>query len=125
LIAFADSEFEGQQYEEILINYYAYNPTNESTTITLTFNDSNSNPISRTAVVGREMQTYRYTSNNVGTVTAQLTTTYEVNETIQAVNDTATIRISASSYNLGIVSGENLQYNFDPNGRSNNDLDRT
>jgi len=120
LLAFADSRVEARQYEEAIIRYYAYNPNNEISEVSLKFGDEDPH-ISN---VGREMQTYRYISNEVQTIPVVLSTTYKVEQEERTVSDSLTLDILESPYNLAAVSGDSLRYVLDPNGHNNTDSNR-
>lgn len=121
LVTFAESIIEGRQYEEVLINYYAYNPSSEIAHVSLTVSDGTS----RISDVGREMQTYRYISNDFGTFSSTLSMSYIMEQQTQTISDSLTIIINESPYNLSAVSGASRIYNFDPNGHTNSDVDKT
>ena len=113
IVAFARSSVTGMQYDTIPILYYVYDP--ESETATAEIGIGSETP--REVTVGREIQTYRFIPQTDDDVTVTLACGEE--------STTMTVTVDTNPYNIGIVTGDNLRYNLDPNGHSNSDADRS
>lgn len=125
LVAFADTSIEVDQYDIAPIRYYVYDPNNEIAEATLTLPDVNDAEKQSTISiqVDRSIQTYSYRpqftmTNDTETLSASLS----INENIKTLIE---IVVRKSKYNLARVkSGNNLPYELDPAGHSNNDVNR-
>ena len=112
IVAFAQDSITGTQYDTIPILYFVYDPDNETATAEIQVGQETPREVS----VGREIQTFSYIPQTDDDVTITLTCGQETASISVTVNE--------NPYNIGIVTGDNLRYNLDPNGHSNSDSDR-
>jgi len=113
VVAFAKSTMSVSQYDTAVINYFVYDPSNETASCTMQFGSATPRSLS----ANRTMQTIPYSPQSYGTETVTLT--------CGAVSTTMTLTIAQSDYNIGMVTGDNLRYIIDPTGHSNTDSDKT
>ena len=112
VVAFAGSLIECTQYDTVDIQYFVFDPNNETTNCTLQIGSNDPRQI----VANRTMQRYQYTPMEAETITLLLT--------CGAVSTTAQLHASQSDYNLSYYSDDSLQYILDPTGHTNADVDR-
>ena len=112
IVALAKSELSVSQYDTVNIDYLVYDPDHESVTCSIQVGDETP----RSITAQRVMQSLPYSPQDYGTKTVTLT--------YGQVTDTLTLTITQSEYNIGMVTGDNLRYNLDPVGHSNNDADK-
>lgn len=112
IVALAESELSGSQYDTINIDYLVYDPDNESVVCTMEIGDD----APRNLRAMRTMQTLPYSSQDYGIKSVTLS--------YGGATDTMTLTIAKSDYNIGMVTGDNLRYILDPVGHSNDDADR-
>ena len=112
VVAFANSIQECVQYDLVDIEYFVFDPNNETATYTLQIGEDE--PKQLTA--GRTMQKQQYSPMSEGTVTIAL-----MCGTAQA---SMQLVASQSPYNLSYYSDDSLKYVLDPVGHSNSDADR-
>lgn len=112
IVAFANQTMEIAQYDVASINYFVYDPSNETATCTIQVGSED--PV--TVQVGRTAQTFEYSSPIIHTSQVVLT--------CGAQSDTMTLNVVKSDYEIGKVTGDNLRYDVDPVGHSNSDSDR-
>ena len=113
VVAFAKSTLSVSQYDTAIIDYFVYDPENETASCTMQFGSATPRSLSP----NRTMQTIPYSPQNYGTETVTLT--------CGASSTTMTLTIVKSDYNIGMVTGDNLRYIIDPTGHSNTDADKT
>ena len=111
-MSFADAAITGTQYDTIPVRYFVYDPASETATASIQVGSETA----RSVTVGRTMQTYNYVPQTDDDVTIMLT--------CGTATDTVAVTVETNPYNIGIVTGDNLRYNLDPNGHSNADSDR-
>lgn len=113
IVAFADKNLQASQYDIVNIDYFVYDPDNETATCTIRVGTED--PV--TIQTGRTVKTFEYSSSTVKTSQVVLT--------CGSQTDTMTLKIVKSDYDIGKVTGDNLRYDVDPVGHSNADSDRT
>lgn len=112
IVAFANDEQEGTQYDIIGLDYFVFDPANETAVHTIQIGDEEP----RTFSAGRTMQTYRYSPIEAGTVTVTLA--------CGAAETTMELTVNASQYDLNYYIDDSLRYDLNPVGHSNTDADR-
>ena len=112
IVAFANEEQEGMQYDVIGIDYFVFDPATESAVHTIQIGDGEP----RTLTAGRTLQTYRYSP----------TEAEEVLITLACGNAEAvmTLTVHESQYDLNYYIDDSLRYDLNPVGHSNTDADR-
>ena len=111
IIGCALSSFTAKQYNSTVIPYVVYDPQNNPAAITLTVDDETVGSLS----VDRTKHLWSFQSLKVGTQTLQIT--------CGAVKKTITARIEDIGIEIQPIT-TNLAFDFNPAGRSNNDVNR-
>ena len=112
IVAFAESQIECTQYDTVNINYFVFDPNNETASYTIKIGDADA----RSMTANRTMQTYQYTPLQEETITIRLT--------CGTATTTAQLHAAQSDYNLNYYSDDSLVYNLNPIGHTNADADR-
>jgi len=112
IATFASSTLDVSQYDVAQIHYMVYDPNNETASCTIQFGEGT--PSVKTP--NRTLQTIEYVPEETGQINTVIT--------CGASTDSMVLNVSASQYNIGKITGDNLRYNLDPMGHSNSDADR-
>ena len=112
IVAFAHAEQHTSQYDVAPLQFLAYDPNNEVAQCELQIGDEPKRSLS----ANRTMQTLNYVSQTYGDKLVTLSCGNS--------QDSMTLVVAKSEYNIGMVTGDNLRYNLDPMGRSNTDADK-
>ena len=111
VVAFANATQTCAQYDVVNIDYFVYDPNNETATCTIQVGSGEPQQLS----VTRTIRTYQYAATTIGAITI----------TLACGNATATmtLTVTQSEYNITYVT-EGLNYCVDPVGHSNSDSDK-